>query len=112
VVAARWQRFDLAAVAAALRRALGWATDDEDARTHAKANHGDLAEEGQMTLQTESRFADPDGFYGRLVEAHRELDEAASRRFDAKLILLLANHIGDERVLYEAIELAKGKAAP
>lgn len=61
-------------------------------------------------LRTEPRLADPDGFYAALVEAHRDLDEAASRRLDAKLVILLANHIGDDAVLREAIALAHAAA--
>ena len=48
-----------------------------------------------------------DAFYERLVDAHRDLDDAASERLNARLVLLLANHIGDLRVLGEAIELAR-----
>ena len=58
-------------------------------------------------LRTEPRLADPDGFYAALVEAHRDLDEAASRRLDAKLVILLANHVGDDAVLREAVALAR-----
>ncbi len=58
------------------------------------------------TLRTEPRLADPDGFYAALMAAHRGLEEAASRRLDARLVLLLANHIGDDAVLREAIERA------
>lgn len=67
-----------------------------------------------MRLETEPRFPDPDGFYEALMEAHRGLDPAASRRLDAKLVILLANHIGDAEVLREAIALARavgGEAA-
>ena len=69
-------------------------------------------------LRTEAHLADPDGFYAALMEAHRGLDEAASRRLDARLVILLANHIGDDAVLREAIALARaaggrdGGAAP
>ena len=48
-----------------------------------------------------------DAFYERLVDAHRDLDDAASERLNARLVLLLANHIGDLRVLGEAIDLAR-----
>lgn len=61
-----------------------------------------------MRLRREPHIADPDGFYAALMAAHRGLDEAASRRLDAKLVLLLANHIGDEAVLKEALDLARG----
>ncbi|MFN3447753.1 MAG: DUF2783 domain-containing protein [Roseococcus sp.] len=58
-------------------------------------------------LSTETRLADPDGFYALLMDAHRGLDEAASRALDARLVLILANHIGDADVLAEAIALAR-----
>jgi hypothetical protein len=63
-------------------------------------------------LRTEPRIADPDGFYEALMEAHRGLDPAASRRLDARLVLLLANHIGDDAVLREAIARARAARAP
>ncbi len=59
-----------------------------------------------MTLHREPRIADPDGFYQALMDAHRGLDEAASRRLDARLVLILANQIGDMAVLREALALA------
>jgi hypothetical protein len=59
-----------------------------------------------MTLSTEPRLADPDGFYAALMEAHRGLDEAASRRLDAALVILLANKLGDAAAA-EAIRLAR-----
>ncbi|CAA9271075.1 MAG: hypothetical protein AVDCRST_MAG08-3201 [uncultured Acetobacteraceae bacterium] len=64
-----------------------------------------------MTLRTEPRIADPDGFYAALMEAHRGLDDAASRRLDARLVILLANHIGDDAVLLEAVALARAAGA-
>lgn len=60
-------------------------------------------------LSTDANLTDPDGFYERLIEAHRGLDEAASRQLNAKLILLLANHIGDSGVLDEALRVARGR---
>lgn len=61
-----------------------------------------------MRLHREPRLADPDGFYQALMDAHRGLDAAASRRLDAKLVLLLANHVGDAGVLAEALAIARG----
>lgn len=58
-------------------------------------------------LDTSPRLADPDAFYAALMEAHRGLDDAASRRLDARLVLLLANHIGDMAVLREALDAAR-----
>ena len=46
------------------------------------------------------------------MQAHRGLDPEASRRFDARLVLLLANHIGDAAVLAEALALAGKSLAP
>ena len=58
-------------------------------------------------LVTDSRFRDPDDAYVALIEARRGLDEAAATDLDTKLVLILANHIGDLDVLKEAIALAK-----
>jgi len=58
-------------------------------------------------LDTSSRLDDPDGLYEALVEAHRDLDAEASRRLDARIILLLANHIGRTDILIEAIGVAR-----
>jgi Protein of unknown function (DUF2783) len=62
--------------------------------------------EDVMPLQSEPRLSDPDALYEALMCAHRDLDPEASRRLDARLVLLLANHIGDMAVLREAIALA------
>ena len=51
-------------------------------------------------------IADRDGFYQELLAAHADLDEAASQALNARLVLILANHIGDPQVLTEALELA------
>jgi hypothetical protein len=59
------------------------------------------------TLDTTPRLADPDGLLALLVEAHRGLDAEASRRLDARLVLILANHIGDMAVLRDAIAAAQ-----
>jgi hypothetical protein len=58
-------------------------------------------------LDTTSRFPDPDAAYVALVEARRGLSEDAAAALDARLVLILANHIGDMDVLNEAIALAK-----
>lgn len=51
----------------------------------------------------------PDAFYEALVELHRDRTEAESARLNARLILILANHIGDGDVLDEALRLAAGE---
>jgi hypothetical protein len=54
-----------------------------------------------------------DDFYDALVSAHRGLSDEDSELFNARLLLLLANHIGELDVLREAIALARrGLAAP
>ena len=58
-------------------------------------------------LITAANLADPDGVFEALMEAHRDLDPAASRRLDARLVLLLANHIGDPAIIRQAIALAR-----
>lgn len=61
-------------------------------------------------LITETRFASPDAFYEALIDTHRDLTPEQSARVNAKLILLLANHIGDAEVLQQAMEIARGDA--
>ena len=58
-------------------------------------------------LVTESRFSDPDRAYRALIEAHRGLSDEESAALNSTLVLILANHIGDQAVLQEAIALAK-----
>lgn len=60
-----------------------------------------------MVLSTSSNFAKPDDAFRAIVEAHRSLSEAQSADFNAALVLILANHIGDVDVLREAIALAR-----
>ncbi|SET26345.1 DUF2783 domain-containing protein [Oceanicella actignis] len=63
-------------------------------------------------LAADPNIADPDGFYARLLEAHRGLSEDESHALNARLVLILANHIGDEAVLDEALALARRLAEP
>ncbi len=57
-------------------------------------------------LITNANLPDPDGFYARLLELHDGHDKPASDAINARLILLLANHIGDDEILKEALDLA------
>ena len=70
-------------------------------------------------LKVESNFATPgvrhrlattpgDDFYAMLLEAHRGSSDAQTELLNARLVLLLANHIGDLRVLQEALTSARG----
>jgi hypothetical protein len=61
-------------------------------------------------LETASNFKNPDDFYAALLKAHEGLSEEDSTRLNMKLVLLLANHIGDLAVLAEALAAAKAKA--
>jgi hypothetical protein len=58
-------------------------------------------------LVTASQFADPDAAYRALLEARRSLSGEEAAKLDSRLVLILANHIGDLSVLREAIALAR-----
>jgi len=60
-----------------------------------------------MSLQLQANIAKPDNFYNRLIDMQRDLSEEEVQMMNAKLILLLSNHIGEEEVLFEAMDLAK-----
>ena len=59
-----------------------------------------------MNLNTDPNIERPDDFYEALIDLHRDLTEEQSRQLNARLILLLANHIGDMEVLSEAMAAA------
>jgi hypothetical protein len=59
-----------------------------------------------MTLTLTPNIPDPDGFYDELLAAHQGLDKAESDALNARLILVLANHIGDREVLRAALAAA------
>ena len=58
-------------------------------------------------LNTDPNIAAPDDFYERLIATHRGLTDAESALVNAKLVLLLANHIGDPDVLAQAMAAAR-----
>ncbi len=60
-----------------------------------------------MTLIAEANFEDADGFYAALLTAHKGLSEAESQALNARLVLILANHVGNRRALTEALDLAR-----
>ena len=64
------------------------------------------------TLNTQPNLAAPDDFYEALIAAHRDLTDAQSTMLNAKLVLILANHIGDAAVLAEALAAAREGVAP
>lgn len=55
------------------------------------------------TLNKEPNFANPDDFYEALIDMHKDLTEEQSHQANARLILLLANHIGDLSILRTAM---------
>jgi len=59
---------------------------------------------GQRQRQT---YGPGDAFYDLLIDGHRGLTDEQSERMNARLVLLLANHVGDLRVLEEAIAAAR-----
>ena len=65
-----------------------------------------------VALDTASRFPNPDAAYHAIIDAHHGLSDEASAALNARLVLLLANHIGDFEVLQEAIALAKEGEPP
>jgi len=60
-----------------------------------------------MSLNLEPNIDDPDGFYQELLGAHEGLSKDQSDAFNARLILTLANHIGDRDILRTALEVVK-----
>ena len=58
-------------------------------------------------LNTQPNLESPDDFYEALIDVHRELSPAQSQQLNASLILLLANHIGQQTVLSQALQAAR-----
>ena len=58
------------------------------------------------TLNTDPGISDPDELYASLIEAHQGLSHEESAVLNAKLVLILANHVDDVGVLRQAIRAA------
>ena len=58
-------------------------------------------------LNIEANLSNADEFYEALIDAHRDLTLEQSHLMNAKLVLLLANHIGDLDLLKDAMKRAK-----
>jgi hypothetical protein len=58
-------------------------------------------------MKTTVNFQDADGFYELLLDAHQGLSTEQSEQLNARLILLLANQVGDAQVLKACIEAAR-----
>jgi hypothetical protein len=59
-------------------------------------------------MKTTPNFSDADGFYEALLNAHEGLSREQSEALNARLVLLLANQIGDATVLLECVAAARG----
>ena len=66
----------------------------------------------QPQLITTPNLEAPDDFYEALIEAHQGLSTEESHAFNARLVLVLANHVGSLAVLREALAAARAGAAP
>jgi hypothetical protein len=60
-----------------------------------------------MSLVTKRNLSDQDAAYAALIAAHKGLSAEESTAFNARLILILMNHVGDRTVIDEALALAK-----
>ena len=69
--------------------------------------HPNFQEPGKRYVR---EFSPGDDFYEALIDAHRDLTDEQSEALNARLILLLSNHIGDIAVLKEALALARRAA--
>ena len=58
-------------------------------------------------MQTEIQIEDPDGIYEMLVGLHAGLDSAESAKVNAKLVLLMANQIGDDAILRDILDYVR-----
>ena len=58
-------------------------------------------------FKTELGIDDPDGFYAKLIDLHEGLSPEESQKVNAKMILMLANHIGDKEVLEEVLDYSR-----
>ena len=66
----------------------------------------------KTVFQTASQISDPDRFYEALLNAHQGLSAAQSEALNARIILVLANQIGDTNVLIESIQSAAVVVSP
>ena len=58
----------------------------------------------QLTL--DPNFSDADAFYAALADVHRDRNPEVSEQINARLILLLANQVGDQSILEQALAIA------
>jgi hypothetical protein len=61
----------------------------------------------EIRMNTAPNFQDADGFYERLLDAHQGLSREQSELLNARLILLLANQVGNAQVLADCVAAAR-----
>ncbi len=59
------------------------------------------------TLQLKPNLPNGDDFYDELLRAHEGLSDAESEAYNARLILILCNHIGERKILTQALKAAR-----
>ncbi len=62
-----------------------------------------------MSLNLEPNIVDPDGFYQELIDSQRDMTDPQAQMMNCRLVLILANHVGDRDVLREALKVAGGR---
>lgn len=60
-----------------------------------------------MPLHHDPRIPDADDFYDELIRSQRDLTDDEAALMNAKLVLTLANHIGDRQVIRQALALCR-----
>lgn len=62
-----------------------------------------------MDLNLNPNIDDPDGFYKELIDSQRLMSDAEAAMMNCKLVLILANHIGDREIIRAALRTAGGR---
>ena len=57
-------------------------------------------------LITKPNLPNADAVYAAIIDAHRDLNDEQSAQFNARLVLILANHIGDAEIVHQALDVA------
>jgi len=66
----------------------------------------------EQVVKTELNVDDPDDIYELFIGMHEGLSEAQSHLVNARLILLLANQIGDRALIEKAVAMARDGVGP
>ncbi|WP_299548876.1 DUF2783 domain-containing protein [uncultured Tateyamaria sp.] len=60
-----------------------------------------------MSVELNPNLPDPDGFYDELLQAHTGLSDTESEAYNARLVLIMANHIGERETLTRLLDAAR-----